>query len=697
MSSSDLGPVTASLSSLALAPVLTPLEVSIANLTASVAVLQKELDGMKGKRDLWSNKCDEEALSGSVSTATQSAYDRHSGNVEKAQAALDKEKKLLVEEKKLQMAEKQLAAQTVRPASLKMLRRLDAQSKGIGEFLFYEFGNSYVQIFAEPQGFAEFNGKRLFGDSATPTRLIIRKCYRVMADFAQRALFEADPGLNVLVAGTRGIGKSAFGLLMALKWAEEGHPVLYEHKGQYFLVLRETVKQELLGEINKWMTSAGYCALEAPGVFSFSGGDVDLFSHFSQWSDFVHVQDLGDNQDARMQRSGTSKKLLLSSPNNTNLESLKRATSIRVVVMPLWSEDELQFARDSCFENISKDDVAPRFKLFGGVPRMVLEFDFQTAEALLNSQVKSLSVQDLHEVMAKYSYMDLPPQRQTSVLIHVWPKGEVGEFECQFASDTVSRRLAEKFLLNSDLAFQNFASQASHLPAFAAWRGYMLEALTHRVLGGHEKVPVKLLKLDPKTNPVKESTIEFGFGEIVRFDNLAKITIKANTYYQPTASNYPTIDSFAVMDKASALKHFPSTKVTKMEHFVVFFQVTVSPKHGMSGTVLKEHLDKVKKDLPSESVGMIIVFVTSETNGITRSMVATHLVADSSAEAVKARAGGIKAAQVPKPFADQAPFSRQFAMYIGPKFESVMEQWKDAPITANPAPEVEEEEEFVGI
>lgn len=544
---------------------------------------------------------------------------------------------------------------------------------GLGGFLLWEFSTSRTSPrLHESESTIEFYQQHhLFGDKKSPSRVLIRSCYQELALETKHLLFHGNT--DVFIAGTRGIGKSAFGMLMALDLADEGFAVLYEHKGEYFLLLGRALKDRLLEVVNRSLASSGFDSVSSPGLFCFPASARDVFDALSRLDAMVHVQDLGDNELARVQRSGTSKKLILSSPNNKQLEKLNNNTSVKLKYMPLWSWDELELARGHCFPHIPNADALRRFNRYGGVPRTVLEFSDQRNEEILYNQIRAMSTAELINIMTKASYFDLPSQSNTNMLVHVLPDPKYG-FRCEFASEEIGRLLAETFVVEDEFSFEGFVVKASAMPQFAGWRGYMLEALAHRVLSGHEPIDVGLFLLS-STIPVAvfSKPQPLFFSESFLFRTVDDIQIlKPDVYYMPIRKNEKTIDAFALATPAFLKKHFNVVSTDKFT--LVFFQVTVSEHHVADGTTLNHHRDWMKKTLGVASLSTMLVFVTSKTKGIIHAQQVTRINDDPK----------IKRKRVA--FVDQKQFGPQFVMHIGSKFEQVMDRWRV------PKQEVEEEE-----
>jgi hypothetical protein len=131
------------------------------------------------------------------------------------------------------------------------------------------------------------------------------------------------------------------------------------------------------------------------------------------------------------------------------------------------------------FTGVDDAELSRRFEKFGGIPRYVLEEATLGSEWELQRQLGVVSIESLKDIFHSTSYVHLPLQRETSMLVHVIPHPEdEGGYLSVFATPYVRKLLAEKFVFNSAFNAAAFQQAVSDTPEFASWRGYMLEALT---------------------------------------------------------------------------------------------------------------------------------------------------------------------------------------------------------------------------
>ena len=217
------------------------------------------------------------------------------------------------------------------------------------------------------------------------------------------------------------------------------------------------------------------------------------------------MQDLGDSPQASAAiRSGAGKWLLLSSPNAEKLHYLRSNPSMDLVVMPLWTLEELQNARETVYSKLdtyagySGEEVAARFKLFGGVPRYILERPRQgmgkagAAEDELAKSLHEISSEDLLRIFKAGTYYGVPKVQTAGILFHVVEEDKRVKF--RFASEEVCKKLVEEFQSRQKFTPDAFIETARAVPELGAFRGYALEQNAHRSLIKNLKVPICDLK-----------------------------------------------------------------------------------------------------------------------------------------------------------------------------------------------------------
>ena len=165
--------------------------------------------------------------------------------------------------------------------------KVDADNTtGLSRFVFSEYTQSeHLQLEAYPSGGIKTLTRHLFGDSDTPLKVYIRDCYKTLAEKIHTLIKTK----NVLIAGTRGIGKSTLGFLMVFDFADKGDIVVYSHKNEHVMVLGENVNPDKFIRMNVILQANGYDPIVEKAVYSFKSKDSDLFTYFSKDENFRFV------------------------------------------------------------------------------------------------------------------------------------------------------------------------------------------------------------------------------------------------------------------------------------------------------------------------------------------------------------------------------------------------------------------------
>ena len=216
--------------------------------------------------------------------------------------------------------------------------------------------------------------------------------------------------------------------------------------------------------------------------------------------------------------------------------------------------------------------------------------------------------------------------------------------------------MVDRFLDDRTFEIQQFVAAVKHIPQFAVWRGYMLEAMAHRTIPDAPTVSIRLLTAKPPRTAFKSITLPKCVKDTVVFKEIHLLqAIELNVYHRPANPNFPTIDSFIVMDGHALNKD----KFKAGQLVLVFYQVTVSDTHVMDGPTLNKYHAAVLQLLfngkPNASLPMVMVFVGPKPpKGIQQYQ-------DLTSSSGKAYVN--------------PPSLDQYAMVLGDRFESIYENW----------------------
>lgn len=427
----------------------------------------------------------------------------------------------------------------------------------------------------------------IYGRMDLPDAVFVRKCYGPL----MQSVLSAFKALNrgVFVAGTRGIGKSVFALLLVLELLAQGRVVVYEHLLSVLLLIPDSgLPLSAVASFEK----NDVIAPTAAGIYSLKDLEEVRMS-LMDVEDVYHVQDMGDSlATSTAVKIGNAPWAVISSPNADKLKQLRNNGRMKQLVMPLWTLDELEDARASVFlgrpeglfSGYSAEEVQKRFELYGGVPRWVLERprssegNVLSSEDELNRALSSLPTDALETAFKARSYFDIPKLDITSILVHFVE--QEGCVVAQFASKKIAELLVEEMLDRQSWGVQGFVRAVSDVPALGAFRGHALEYDAHRKLPQGNKATFR--ELNSHSNSLPTSSITLPRMPVVCFEDefLSDLTkLNPGDYVRPKSKIFPTLDSFAVLP----LSVF---QPRKLGFCLAAFQCTVAKTHKMDGSIL---------------------------------------------------------------------------------------------------------------
>jgi hypothetical protein len=454
----------------------------------------------------------------------------------------------------------------------------------------------------------------LFGEEDKPSSILWRKEYGSIMEEIDKSL--SKPGRAILLAGNRGIGKSVLGLCYVLKCARRNEVVLYQRGKTFTLVFLV----ELVLGVKQDFENRNYY-IPSPGLYDLDQDHVALREALILNRDITFVQDIGDWPGAEVVRTGASSKwLLISSPNSEKLESPLRHGNIDIFIMSLWTEAELKLVKPQDFP---ESKMMERFKLFGGVPRLVFGplkeeglgiHTVRTSESNLQIAYAEVSMDDLVKMLRTKEYSKIP-KNVAGIMINISPESNTERASCtmKIASKEIHDHLIENFLTTQRLQLSGFLNMVKDVPELGGYRGYILETHVHKTLLAGARVRMRILESRSKDNYVdvvlpRMSCIRFeaeDLTDIPAFDS--------NRYARPWSKIFPTLDSFAVMDA----KLFFGPNATG-GLCVVIYQSTVAGRHPPESDVISRIHNRMCALLgitDKKTLKLAFVFVT-DPNGI---------------------------------------------------------------------------------
>jgi hypothetical protein len=434
----------------------------------------------------------------------------------------------------------------------------------------------------------------------TANKLHVRACYQTLFDQCESARL-SDQG-RFLLEGSPGTGKSGFGLYCIIRYVQAGHLVWYRYKEfpPYVFIGSDSARELLEKHLapQQFVTGEVY-PLHKDSIPTLAGidGIVCIF----------------DPPVGPLQASGgNSFDIVVSSPDVDKLNEIRKSPTTIRRYLPLWTLDEIQMIRQ--FHRIkgitpSENDIATRFRTFGGVPRTIFS---SSAQNDLDDAVRNANLEELKSFFNRSNKGPLKP-----VLIHMNPNDAMDRFVYVFASSDVENLLFNQFKQSwsNDLTWWLAVSRGDG--EMQGLRGKLKEHIWHRelILGGK----FQLKGLGSHSNPIaidkqQTSVVQIPLMSFVSFQHLPALTIVQDQYYRPSNQSFKTFDSFAIL-KRELFEPSSSTELC-----IVGFQMTVSNAHPLlkSGfDDIQAAVDKYFPDLP-----FIIVFVT-EVSGINTAQTVT--------------------------------------------------------------------------
>ena len=337
--------------------------------------------------------------------------------------------------------------------------------------------------------------------------------------------------------------------------------------------------------------------LSEPGVYKFrTYSDGDLFEQLTLSDSLIHVLDLGDGAVKQyLPTTGLTRRLILSSPREASLKNLPKL-DCKSIIMPLWTEEELQIARRECYPHLAVATVHTQFTKYGGIARHVLQYSEEKSDAEFGDQLDRLDMTALREILAVPKYEDLPHLTGMGFLIHVVSDSErPWRCMCTFASPYAFRTIVNKFQKQQDFQVTEFANLLKQNRETATLYGPFLEETAHFLLTQESKYAIHELgseRINAAYGPCGKTVQWPKMENSACFDDIPDIPggVKVGVYYRPNKKNYPTIDSFVLMDGYIL---DPSNFPRKGTIVLALIQVTVSKSHWVNGSNVKRIHERV--------------------------------------------------------------------------------------------------------
>ena len=386
------------------------------------------------------------------------------------------------------------------------------------------------------------SGTFFMGRPAYGSVLYMREDYTGMLEELLK-LF-ASGTRKVVVSGNPGIGKSWFG----------------------FVVLHHLATRELDTRV-VWESRRKQCRYLFDGA-SVQQGDLAAFASVLEDATAWYIVD-------ELEKGGPgpndseAKAIVLSSPKRENYNSILKAIGATIRYMPVWSWEEIE----TCHALLYADDperplkeVEQAYTRWGGIPRYVLEK--LRDPSIQNELGRSVSRSDMAKLTAAVGELEAADDLSHRVL-HIAVTRPYINTTVVFGSSTIANLVLTKLESQDSDRLVSFLRYAVSDPTIAGFRGMVFEAYAHRALRAGGTFQVRRLTA---ADGDETSTIELKLDSELRLLKTVNDlgACPAGAYCQALAQNFPVVDA-AVL---------PSQ----------LFQMTVSPKHGVSRAGLRRVL-----------------------------------------------------------------------------------------------------------
>ncbi len=370
-----------------------------------------------------------------------------------------------------------------------------------------------------------------------PSKVYVRKHYEGIYN----QMLKLSPKYRVIIRGTPGIGKSMFAVYL-----------MYCHRDKGCIVYHPRNKDTL------YVYNSGLT------VYKCSKGSLWL-DHWLRISTTLYIV---DGAVPAYDSAVHCNCVMITSPNN-KLENEYNKAAATPLIMPPWTLDELKDCCSLVYPNVELALVSELYDKWGGVPRYVLEFaNNKIKQRDLKSALVQINVNALRDCVGQTAAPDTISHR----LIHIMPSADYLTPTLVFASTYVAEQIVIRLIEHDKARMIEWINSSSGQTSVAALRGTMFERIGHTLLASGGTFDYRELNDNNSNDTV---SLALASAEIKQFNQVSEINMSQHVhYYQPKYSNFSVVDSIKAPNN--------------------LFQFTVSQKHSIKATQLKELLTQLK-------------------------------------------------------------------------------------------------------
>ncbi|KAH9258338.1 hypothetical protein BASA81_003387 [Batrachochytrium salamandrivorans] len=443
---------------------------------------------------------------------------------------------------------------------------------------------------------------------------LFNRNFQVGVDLARAFVQKRE---SVIVAGSKGIGKSCLGLVIVDTLVKDGQIVAYESGNTQMLLVpskaaltRFTTAASVIG----CFTSFLFQMVDEVGLYKFvRQDDGALFRDLCLCTDLVHVWTWASCTRRLLESSFP--KIVISSPN---ADKLKRFGEIQLganyIIYPVWTLEELKKMNSELVgDKKQADDVLKtKYELFGGIPRQIfLGETVEQAMERLTAAVNQVTIETWKAAFFASSYTTITRQ-VPGLFVRITASTAPGrQCNVEFASDCIMQLAIRHHARTNRAELVGFLNALSSPPRMmSALQGYLLEEAMHAALLSLQPIEYQLLDLTDQAPPSNSRQVTFPRlteRQFSRKDMSDIVGVKENDYFRPTFPTFPAVESFAILDKSVLFGD-------KKGLCIVGFQATVSANHLVKRSGLKAIQEKVKA--LHGQLDLYVVFATNKGKGI---------------------------------------------------------------------------------
>jgi len=380
--------------------------------------------------------------------------------------------------------------------------------------------------------------------------------------------YSGERNCRMLVTGTPGVGKSAFGWVV-LKY--------YLHAEKFNTIIVDFISFQVMyhrsDRNHPWTVS------------TFNEGSIPRAAHDSST---LLLYDCRKGHPSPPIVDATT--VAFSSPNREHYTSIEKNNCL-FYLLPLWDLDELLFVGQLINGYLSDEVICANFAVAGGVPRTVFHPHPDEVRLSVDNAIGNQTRLDTLSSLCGTQILDPKFEPITHKLLHFHVHPGFLSFHVAFASPYVCEKVLSKLGDNQDQQCQLWLHD--HTDAmYAAMRGQIFEAYVLRLLA-QPSGPFKIKCLESKSPDVGP------FGAVRQSDG----TYSMVHFTAP----HPTCKFKKLVDAKPDHLNIPTAKnraaIDALFSLLILLQITVSLDHGLKHKYVLEILNELKLDAP------FIVFV----------------------------------------------------------------------------------------